>query len=90
MVAVSEKKSETTVEMEEERRTPPVSTSQAHDVRPSSTSVLPDPHLQITDFLAQRVLPDLRRFLIDADKTATVCTNIVYYVVAPAFRTRSR
>lgn len=45
---------------------------------------------QIVDFLAQRVLADLRRFLVDADKTAAVCSNMVYYIVAPAFKTRAK
>ncbi|SCZ93044.1 BZ3500_MvSof-1268-A1-R1_Chr6-2g08425 [Microbotryum saponariae] len=46
--------------------------------------------LDITDFLTRRVLPDFRRFLIDSDKTAATCSNMVYYIVAPAFKTRSK
>ncbi|KAM0754971.1 hypothetical protein T439DRAFT_284317 [Meredithblackwellia eburnea MCA 4105] len=46
--------------------------------------------IQIADFLAHRVLADFRRFLIDGDKTVTVCTNMVYYIVTPAFKTRSK
>lgn len=45
---------------------------------------------QITDFLATRAVPDLRRFLIDTDKAAAVCGNMVYYIVAPSLKTRSR
>ncbi|GAA5963888.1 hypothetical protein JCM21900_003967 [Sporobolomyces salmonicolor] len=45
---------------------------------------------EITLFLAQRVLADFRRFLIDADKIVTACSNTVYYIVAPAFKTRSK
>ncbi|GAA5921263.1 hypothetical protein JCM3775_002966 [Rhodotorula graminis] len=45
---------------------------------------------EITGFLAHRVVPDLKRFLIDADKTAGVCSNMVYYIVAPAFKTRNK
>ncbi|GAA5902657.1 hypothetical protein JCM8208_007031 [Rhodotorula glutinis] len=45
---------------------------------------------EITAFLAHRIVPDLKRFLIDADKTAGVCSNMVYYIVAPAFKTRNR
>lgn len=53
-------------------------------------SLEPSLCLQITDFLARRIVPDLKRFLIDADKTAGVCSNMVYYIVAPAFKTRNR
>ncbi|GAA6042706.1 hypothetical protein JCM8097_003757 [Rhodosporidiobolus ruineniae] len=45
---------------------------------------------EIAEFLAKRVLPDFRRFLVDADKTAAVCSNMVYYIVAPAFKTRAK
>ncbi|GAA5872796.1 hypothetical protein JCM8547_005705, partial [Rhodosporidiobolus lusitaniae] len=46
--------------------------------------------IEITDFLATRALPNLRRFLIDADKTAAVCSNMVYYIVTPSFKTRAK
>lgn len=46
--------------------------------------------VKITDFLARRVLADFRRFLIDTDKTVAVCSNMVYYIVAPSFKTRSK
>ncbi|GAA5834665.1 hypothetical protein JCM9279_007075 [Rhodotorula babjevae] len=45
---------------------------------------------EMTDFLAHRIVPDLKRFLIDADKTAGVCSNMIYYIIAPAFKTRNR
>ncbi|KAI5481667.1 cellular morphogenesis-related protein [Pseudohyphozyma bogoriensis] len=45
---------------------------------------------EITEFLAQRILADFRRFLIDPDKTVAVCSNMVYYIVTPAFKTRSK
>ncbi|KAL8286531.1 hypothetical protein RQP46_004548 [Phenoliferia psychrophenolica] len=45
---------------------------------------------EITDFLARRVLADFRRFLIDTDKTVAVCSNMVYYIVNPSFKTRSK
>lgn len=78
-------------EGDDERRLAP-GTSQAHDVSPP---ILPKSdsltcRLQITDFLARRVMPNFRRFLIDADKTVAACSNMVYYIVAPAFKTRSR
>ncbi|GAA6000168.1 hypothetical protein JCM10207_007887 [Rhodosporidiobolus poonsookiae] len=46
--------------------------------------------VEITDFLSGRVLADFRRFFIDADKTVAVCSNMVYYIVAPAFKTRAK
>ncbi|GAA6058598.1 hypothetical protein JCM10212_004009 [Sporobolomyces blumeae] len=45
---------------------------------------------EITLFLAQRALADFRRFHIDLDKTVTACSNVVYYIVAPAFKTRAK
>jgi hypothetical protein len=41
-------------------------------------------------FLAQRVVPDFRRFSIDNDKLAATCANIMYYNISPAFKTRTR
>lgn len=46
--------------------------------------------LQITQYLAQRVVPGLRRFLIDADRTASICSNMIYYIVGPALKTRNK
>ncbi|KAF9447031.1 hypothetical protein P691DRAFT_803039 [Macrolepiota fuliginosa MF-IS2] len=45
---------------------------------------------QITQFVASSSLPNLRKFLVDNDKVASVCTNIVYYIVTPAMRGRTR
>ncbi|BGP38275.1 hypothetical protein JCM10449v2_002204 [Rhodotorula kratochvilovae] len=45
---------------------------------------------EITEYLAQRVVPDLKRFLVDPDKTAGVCSNMVYYIISPAFKTRNK
>ncbi|KAG6851405.1 hypothetical protein H0H93_005803 [Arthromyces matolae] len=46
--------------------------------------------VQITDYLASSVLPNLRKFLIDNDKILSACNNIIYYVVNPAMRGRTR
>ena len=35
-------------------------------------------------------MPDFRRFQIDNDKLAATCSNIVYYNISPAFKTRGR
>ncbi|EJD54553.1 hypothetical protein AURDEDRAFT_156337 [Auricularia subglabra TFB-10046 SS5] len=49
-----------------------------------------DPIDQINAFLAANVLPLLRRILLDADKIASLCTNIVYYIVNPAMKSKGR
>ncbi|KAG6841563.1 hypothetical protein C0991_009598 [Blastosporella zonata] len=45
---------------------------------------------QINEFVAFSVLPNLRKFLVDNDKILSACNNIVYYVVNPAMRGRSK
>ncbi|GEM07562.1 cellular morphogenesis-related protein [Rhodotorula toruloides] len=53
---------------------------------PSERALVQD----IAAYLTKHVLPDMRRFFIDADKTSAVCSNIVYYIAAPAFKTRAK
>ncbi|KAG6874376.1 hypothetical protein C0995_015112 [Termitomyces sp. Mi166 len=55
-------------------------------VRPGSTELIS----QINDFVASSVLPNLRKFLIDNDRILSACNNIIYYVVNPAMRGRTR
>ncbi|KXN85691.1 Protein dopey [Leucoagaricus sp. SymC.cos] len=45
---------------------------------------------QITQFVASSALPNLRRFLVDNDKIANICGNIIYYIVTPALKGRTR
>ena len=45
---------------------------------------------QIIDFVAAVVVPNLRKFLMDNDKVANACSNIVYYIINPALKTKSR
>ena len=45
--------------------------------------------LQICLFVANEALPQLRRFLIDSDKIATACNNVIYYIVNPSLRSKS-
>ncbi|KAF8915027.1 Dopey, N-terminal-domain-containing protein [Mucidula mucida] len=45
---------------------------------------------QINEFVATSSVPHLRRFLIDNDKISTACSNIVYYIVGPAMKGKSR
>ncbi|KAI6048019.1 Dopey, N-terminal-domain-containing protein [Pisolithus marmoratus] len=76
-----------------------VSDQKVEDKAGSSTTSLPDNakstlgnelSLQITNFIATTVLPNLRKFLLDNDKVASICSNIVYYVVNPAVKGKSR
>ncbi|KAI6154002.1 Dopey, N-terminal-domain-containing protein [Pisolithus tinctorius] len=76
-----------------------VSDQKVEDNANSSTASLPDNvkptlgnelSLQITNFVATTVLPNLRKFLPDNDKVASACSNIVYYVVNPAVKGKSR
>lgn len=45
---------------------------------------------QINNFIGTTAIPNLRKFLIDNDKVAAACTNIVYYIVNPAMKGKSR
>ncbi|KAG9033005.1 hypothetical protein FRB95_000667 [Tulasnella sp. JGI-2019a] len=45
---------------------------------------------QINGFLASKLLPALRRFLLEPDRILALCTNIVYYVVNPAIRSKAK
>ncbi|KAG5652198.1 hypothetical protein H0H81_005933 [Sphagnurus paluster] len=55
--------------------------------RPGASSELVT---QINEFLASSILPNLRRFLVDNDKVISVCNNVVYYIVNPAMRGKTR
>ena len=45
---------------------------------------------QMAMYLSEHALGALRQAALDPDRVATLCTNVVYYVVAPALRTKSR
>lgn len=45
---------------------------------------------QIIDFVAIIVVPNLRKFLMDNDKVVSACSNIVYYIINPALKAKSR
>ncbi|KAG2350958.1 hypothetical protein BDR05DRAFT_955104 [Suillus weaverae] len=45
---------------------------------------------QITAFIALTAVPELRRFLMDNDKVASACSNIVYYIVSPGIKMKAR
>lgn len=46
--------------------------------------------MQINQFIGSTAIPNLRKFLIENDKIATACTSIVYYIVNPAMKGKSR
>jgi hypothetical protein len=48
------------------------------------------PDLQIVQYIGDTALPRLRKFLMDNDRVLAVCTNILYYIVSPALKTKSR
>ncbi|KAH9982294.1 Dopey, N-terminal-domain-containing protein [Lactifluus volemus] len=45
---------------------------------------------QIVQYIGDTALPRLRKFLVDNDRVLAVCTNVVYYIVSPALKTKSR
>ncbi|KAG2155714.1 Dopey, N-terminal-domain-containing protein [Suillus clintonianus] len=57
------------------------------NVKPTWGAELPT---QITTFIASTAVPDLRRFLMDNDKVANACSNIVYYIVSPNIKIKAR
>ncbi|KIM70102.1 hypothetical protein SCLCIDRAFT_1160646 [Scleroderma citrinum Foug A] len=62
-------------------------TSLPDTIKPMWSNELP---LQVTNFIATTALPGLRKFLMDNDKIASACSNIVYYVVNPAIKVKSK
>ena len=55
-----------------------------------STIALLHPRPQVTNFIATTALPGLRKFLMDNDRIASACSNIVYYIVNPAMKIKSK
>ncbi|KAJ6520217.1 Dopey, N-terminal-domain-containing protein [Mycena sanguinolenta] len=45
---------------------------------------------QVNLFIATTAMQNLRRFLMDNDKVVAACTNIVYYIVSPAMKGKSK
>ncbi|KAE9401014.1 hypothetical protein BT96DRAFT_956680 [Gymnopus androsaceus JB14] len=65
----------------------------------SSVTLLPDTPkpgatnevvMQINEFIATVALPDMRRILTDNDKVSSACANIVYYIISPSLKGRSK
>jgi protein dopey len=57
-------------------------------VKPTLSSFSQTSH--IVQYIGDTALPRLRKFLVDNDRVLTVCTNIMYYIVSPALKTKSR
>lgn len=45
---------------------------------------------EITSFMSEKALPGCRRFLIEHEKMYAICVNIMYYIITPAFKSRSK
>ncbi|KIK71711.1 hypothetical protein GYMLUDRAFT_33858 [Collybiopsis luxurians FD-317 M1] len=45
---------------------------------------------QINEFIAAVALPHMRRILMDNDKVSSACANIVYYIVSPSLKGRTK
>ncbi|KAI0271467.1 Dopey, N-terminal-domain-containing protein [Gloeopeniophorella convolvens] len=61
----------------------------------SSTSLTPtadqlDQVPYVVQYIGDVALPRLRKFLVDNDRVLTVCTNVMYYIVSPALKSKSR
>ncbi|KAA1471434.1 hypothetical protein DENSPDRAFT_893964 [Dentipellis sp. KUC8613] len=63
------------------------SSASLNDSTPAKTSDLAE---HISQFIAKSVLPNLRKYLMDNDKVNTACANIVYYIVNPSTKSKSR
>ncbi|CAG8547676.1 3387_t:CDS:10 [Dentiscutata erythropus] len=69
-------KSRTTVPMQEEKKAP----------HKSKEEILID---QTNQYLANIVIPNIRRLLADHDKIVAILTNLMYYVIAPSLKNRT-
>ncbi|KAJ3774387.1 Dopey, N-terminal-domain-containing protein [Lentinula raphanica] len=46
--------------------------------------------VQINDFIATVAIPNMRRILMDNDKISSACANIVYYIISPALKGKTK
>ncbi|PPQ99509.1 hypothetical protein CVT24_005299 [Panaeolus cyanescens] len=65
---------------------PEVSSAVIESVRPGSLETTS----QITSFVATSALPNIRKILVENDRVINACNNIVYYIVNPAMRGKTR
>ena len=45
---------------------------------------------QMVHYLARNAIPRLRRFLVDADKILAASQNVVYYIINPAMKGKTK
>ncbi|KAF5380337.1 hypothetical protein D9757_007927 [Collybiopsis confluens] len=45
---------------------------------------------QLNEFIASVAIPNMRRILMDNDKVSNACANIVYYIVTPSLKGRTK
>ncbi|KDQ63058.1 hypothetical protein JAAARDRAFT_53285 [Jaapia argillacea MUCL 33604] len=45
---------------------------------------------QVNRFLVEKALPNMRRFFVESDKVAAACSNVVYYIITPGLKGKSR
>ncbi|KAI0830814.1 Dopey, N-terminal-domain-containing protein [Trametes gibbosa] len=50
----------------------------------------PDVQQQVNSYIASDALPSLRKFLVDSDKILAACNQVVYNIVNPALKGKSR
>ncbi|KAJ3723564.1 Dopey, N-terminal-domain-containing protein [Lentinula guzmanii] len=55
--------------------------------RPGATNEVA---MQINEFIAAVAIPYMRRILMDNDKVSSACANIVYYIVNPALKGKTK
>ncbi|KAF9654142.1 hypothetical protein BDM02DRAFT_3152598 [Thelephora ganbajun] len=61
-------------------------------VNPSDSKTHPETEAgeQVTQYIAQQVIPNMRKFLMDSDKVLVSCVNVVYYIVTPSLKGKTR
>ncbi|KAI7962497.1 hypothetical protein MJO28_000591 [Puccinia striiformis f. sp. tritici] len=80
-----------TISLEKESLDSPlVASTTLTDERKPGDSDKPVTGSEAALFLSEKALPSCRRFLIESDRLQAVCTNIMYYLVTPAFKARIR
>ncbi|WFD18345.1 hypothetical protein MCAP1_000546 [Malassezia caprae] len=63
--------------------------SEREDSTEAPTAPAPAP-AAVVQYLGAQVVPALGPLMIDTDKSTALCTSLVYYVIAPGFKARSR
>lgn len=79
------------ISLEKEPPSSPLAVSTTFtDERKPNDSEKPVTGIETALFLSEKALPSCRRLLIESDRLQAVCTNIMYYLVTPAFKARIR